>query len=103
MTCSPSFLSGPRPSTLFPLLLRKARAFTENFSPSEGALDLRLYQEAEPFKVPEIIAQPCYSQYAVTRDVVQSVPRGEYVRYINWLFNTELDDYLSGRFWEYGF
>lgn len=80
-----------------------SRAFTENFSPSEGALDLRLYPEVEPFKVPEIIAQPCCAQLAVTRDAVQSVPREEYVRYINWLANTELDDYISGRFWEHSF
>ena len=53
--------------------------------------------------VPEILAQPCCSQFAVTRDVIRSVPRTQYARSINWLVNSPMSDFILGRTWEHMF
>ncbi|KAI0386815.1 hypothetical protein F5Y04DRAFT_242423 [Hypomontagnella monticulosa] len=51
--------------------------------------------------VPEILAGPCCSQFAVTRDAVRRHPRSQYRLSIDWLVQTELEDYISGRIWEH--
>ncbi|KAL5358778.1 hypothetical protein BJX96DRAFT_173759 [Aspergillus floccosus] len=51
--------------------------------------------------VPRVLAQPCCSQFAVAAETVRRVPLLEYVAYRRWLLETELDDLLSGRVWEY--
>jgi hypothetical protein len=53
------------------------------------------------YEVPEILATPCCSQIAVTRERIRSVPREQYKRHINWLLNTNLPDDISGRTWEH--
>lgn len=65
-------------------------AFLENFSTPNSTI-----------AVPEIFAQPCCSQFAVTREAIRSVPKNKYARYIDWLSNTDLSDYISGRVWEH--
>ncbi|KAI0838790.1 hypothetical protein F5Y06DRAFT_44505 [Hypoxylon sp. FL0890] len=52
-------------------------------------------------QVPEILAGPCCSQFAVTRDAVRRNPRSQYQINMDWLIETELDDYISGRVWEH--
>jgi hypothetical protein len=51
--------------------------------------------------VPSVLAQPCCSQFAVSAETVRRVPLLDYVAYRRWLLETELDDLLSGRVWEY--
>ncbi|CAK4032266.1 Hypothetical predicted protein [Lecanosticta acicola] len=51
--------------------------------------------------VPEILAGPCCSQFAVTRDAIQRRSKEEYKRYMEWLVNTDWSDYISGRVWEH--
>lgn len=51
--------------------------------------------------VPEVVATPCCSQFAVSRTQVHKRPRSDYVRYHDWLMETELDDEFSGRVLEY--
>ncbi|TVY84874.1 hypothetical protein LSUE1_G000680 [Lachnellula suecica] len=63
-----------------------AAAFTANF-PNET--------------VPEILAQPCCSQFAVTREAILSVPREQYQHQINWLLRSAFSDELTGRMWEH--
>jgi hypothetical protein len=63
-----------------------AAAFRENFPTSP---------------VPEILAQPCCSQFAVSRGAILSVSRAEYQAKIDWLINTPLSDQLTGRMWEH--
>ncbi|KAF1995981.1 hypothetical protein P154DRAFT_394460, partial [Amniculicola lignicola CBS 123094] len=51
--------------------------------------------------VPEVLATPCCAQFAVSRKQVLKRPRSEYKRFHDWLIETELDDYTSGRVFEY--
>ncbi|KAI0521710.1 hypothetical protein F5B22DRAFT_595940 [Xylaria bambusicola] len=51
--------------------------------------------------VPEVVAVSCCSQFGVTRDTIRSRTREEYVRWREWLLNTELDDALNGRVFEF--
>ncbi|RDW82961.1 hypothetical protein BP5796_04452 [Coleophoma crateriformis] len=54
-----------------------------------------------PFDVPEILAQPCCSQFAVSREAVSSVDKAEYARHIKLLSRTDLPQSIPGRAWEY--
>lgn len=51
--------------------------------------------------IPEVIAAPCCSQFAVSRDQVWKRPLEDYQRYQQWLMETELPDDVSGRIMEY--
>ncbi|KAL2870014.1 DUF3431 domain-containing protein [Aspergillus lucknowensis] len=51
--------------------------------------------------IPDVLAQPCCAQFAVSRERVQSIPRSRFVFYRDWVLRTELSDYISGRIWEY--
>lgn len=62
------------------------QAFRENFG--------------QDVQVPEILAGPCCSQFAVTRDAIRSRPKAQYARSRDWLLNTNWDDYFAGRVWE---
>jgi hypothetical protein len=63
-----------------------ARAFAENF-PNNN--------------IPKAFAQPCCSQFAVTKEAIRYVPRIQYGKHIEWLMDTEFDDHISGRVWEH--
>ncbi|KAI9888944.1 MAG: hypothetical protein M1814_006122 [Vezdaea aestivalis] len=52
-------------------------------------------------EMPEVLAQPCCAQFAVSRDRIQSIPFKRFVAYRDWLLRTPLSDYMSGRVWEY--
>ena len=52
-------------------------------------------------KAPEVLAQPCCSQFAVSKDTIRSVPRQRYQEKIDWLLKTPLSDQLTGRIWEH--
>lgn len=51
--------------------------------------------------VPMEVATACCGQFAVARWQVLKRRKGEYERYRQWLFDTELDDGVSGRVFEY--
>ncbi|KKK13348.1 hypothetical protein P175DRAFT_08487 [Aspergillus ochraceoroseus IBT 24754] len=51
--------------------------------------------------IPDVLAQPCCAQFAVSRDRVLAIPRARFVFYRDWILRTELSDYISGRIWEY--
>ncbi|KAK2804806.1 hypothetical protein FQN51_001448 [Onygenales sp. PD_10] len=51
--------------------------------------------------IPQVLAQPCCAQFAVSRDRILANPKSRYVFYRDWLLRTELSDYISGRVWEY--
>ena len=60
------------------------------------------WSELFPFDpVPQVLAQPCCGQFAISRDRIRSLPLVKYVFYRDWLLRTSLSDYLSGRVWEY--
>ncbi len=51
--------------------------------------------------VPEILAQPCCSQFAVSKEAVLRNGKEVYERGMQWLMGTSLPDELSGRIWEH--
>jgi hypothetical protein len=51
--------------------------------------------------VPEVLAQPCCSQFAVSRAAVLASPRQRYIDMRNWILGTDLPDSDSGRVFEY--
>lgn len=51
--------------------------------------------------VPEEVGVSCCAQFGVTRWKILERPRSEYIRFRNWLAETELTDELSGRIMEY--
>lgn len=51
-------------------------------------------------EVPEILAGPCCSQFAVTRETVRRRDREAYARTVRWLVETDWSDYIVGRIWE---
>lgn len=52
-------------------------------------------------KTPNVLAQPCCAQFAVSRERIQAIPNERFVMLRDWLLHTELDDFLSGRLFEY--
>jgi hypothetical protein len=52
-------------------------------------------------EVPAEIGVACCSQFALRRETIRQRPRADYMRYRDWLMNTELEDALSGRVLEY--
>jgi hypothetical protein len=51
--------------------------------------------------IPNVLAQPCCAQFAVSKDRIRQLPKSKYVFYRDWLLRTPLSDYISGRVWEY--
>jgi len=51
--------------------------------------------------LPGSLAQPCCAQFAASRSRIQSIPRKKWVHFRDWLLETDLDNYHSGRIWEY--
>ena len=51
--------------------------------------------------MPDVLAQPCCSQFALSRERIQVLPKDEYVRIRQWLLTTKLKDNMSGRIFEY--
>ena len=74
----------------------------ENVYKQEEVLLAKSWSELFPLdEVPSVLAQPCCAQFALSRERIQAKPHAQYVWYRNWLFNTKLPDFLSGRIWEY--
>ena len=57
-----------------------------------------LFPEKE---VPKSVGVSCCAQFAATKEKVLERPKHDYERYREWLFNTTLDDSISGRILEY--
>ena len=52
-------------------------------------------------EVPRVIGIACCSQFAVSKKQVLARPKEDYARYLQWLMETELEDAVSGRVFEY--
>jgi hypothetical protein len=52
-------------------------------------------------EAPEMVGQPCCAQFAVSRLQVMKRPLEDYIRYRQWVLDTELDDDESGRVMEF--
>ena len=51
--------------------------------------------------IPSVVGTPCCSQFAVSKEQVLARPRSDYMRYLQWLSDTNLSDAISGRIFEY--
>ncbi|KAF1979937.1 hypothetical protein BU23DRAFT_366676, partial [Bimuria novae-zelandiae CBS 107.79] len=51
--------------------------------------------------MPEWVGQPYGGQFAASRDTIRRTPLQSWVLWREWLVNTNLTDYQSGRVWEY--
>jgi hypothetical protein len=51
--------------------------------------------------LPTSLAQPCCSQFALSRSRIQAIPQEEYIRLRSWLLSTNIEDHLVGRIFEY--
>ncbi|KIX01552.1 uncharacterized protein Z518_09278 [Rhinocladiella mackenziei CBS 650.93] len=68
----------------------------------EQALMAEAWAELFPYKpIPNILAQPCCSQFALSRERIRDVPRETYSHYRDWLLRSEIRDTMSGRIFEY--
>jgi Protein of unknown function (DUF3431) len=50
---------------------------------------------------PSVLSQPCCAQFALSKARIQNLPLDRYISFRRWLLDTDLDDRLSGRVWEY--
>jgi len=74
----------------------------EDINKQEEVMLAKAWSELFPLDpVPDILAQPCCAQFALSRERIQNLPLARYVFYRDWLLRTELSDYISGRVWEY--
>ncbi|TVY80715.1 hypothetical protein LSUE1_G005763 [Lachnellula suecica] len=77
-------------------------AVEEDFNKQEETMLARTWSELFPLdSIPEVLAQPCCAQFAISSDTIRSQPLARYVFYRDWLLRTNLSDYISGRIWEY--
>ncbi|TVY90394.1 hypothetical protein LAWI1_G004974 [Lachnellula willkommii] len=74
----------------------------EDINKQEQAMLARTWLELFPFdNIPDVLAQPCCAQFAISRETIRSQPLARYVSCRDWLMKTNLSDYISGRIWEY--
>ncbi|KAJ6009843.1 hypothetical protein N7522_004859 [Penicillium canescens] len=77
-------------------------AIEEDESKQEEIMLARAWGELFPDEaIPNVLAQPCCAQFALSRDRIRSIPHARYVYYRDWLLGTDLSDYITGRIWEY--
>lgn len=68
----------------------------------EETLMAEAWAEIFPDKpIPEILAQPCCAQFALSGQRIRATPREKYEFYRQWLMRTKMEDKISGRVWEY--
>ncbi|KMU73292.1 hypothetical protein CISG_10008 [Coccidioides immitis RMSCC 3703] len=68
----------------------------------EAAVFSRAWKELLPDDpVPDVLSQPCCSQFAVSAERIRAIPLPRYVFWRDWVLRTRLYDRLTGRVWEY--
>lgn len=77
-------------------------SFKEEPYKEEQPLMAMAFAQLFPFDpVPEVLAQPCCAQFAVSKATIQRLPRETYVKIREWLLRTRQTDYISGRIFEH--
>ena len=70
--------------------------------PKAGEVYKESFEKLFPgVEVPRVVGSTCCAQIAVSKDVIRSRPIDDYVRYRQWIMNTDIPDDLSGRVLEY--
>lgn len=73
-----------------------------NEDKQEEVLLAECWSQLFPYEpIPTVLSQPCCAQFAVSGDRIRELPKHRYVYMRDWLIRTELNDYLSGRVFEY--
>ncbi|EXJ88361.1 hypothetical protein A1O1_05291 [Capronia coronata CBS 617.96] len=68
----------------------------------EQSLMADAWAELFPLKpIPNVLAQPCCSQFALSRDKIREQPRERYLHFRDWLLRSQIRDTMSGRIFEY--
>lgn len=68
----------------------------------EQSMIAEAWAELFPGKpIPQVLAQPCCSQFALSRDRIQAIPKETYEHYRTWLLRSPIRDTMSGRIFEY--
>lgn len=85
---------------------------TLEMHPDDPDLDIRIETQAaytsafqELFRdkpIPKAVGSHCGAQFAVTRDTIRKTKKSDYEWYRYWLWETMLNDDISGRVFEYG-
>ncbi|EED11420.1 conserved hypothetical protein [Talaromyces stipitatus ATCC 10500] len=74
----------------------------EDLTKQEEIVFARSWAEIFPNQpIPDVLAQPCCAQFAVSRERINSIPQLHFVLWRDWLLHTEQSDYISGRIWEH--
>jgi hypothetical protein len=74
----------------------------EDINKKEETMMAKSWSELFPHEpIPRVLAVPCCGQFALSRDRIRTIPLSTFNFYRNWLLKTELNDYISGRIWEY--
>lgn len=55
----------------------------------------------KPLRMPELIGAACCAQFAVSRDQVLQRPREDYIKFRQWVIDTDKSDASSGRTMEF--
>lgn len=77
-------------------------ALEENSEKQEETMLARSWGEIFPDDpIPDVLAQPCCAQFAVSKERILAIPKARFVFYRDWVLRTELSDYISGRVWEH--
>lgn len=68
----------------------------------EEAVLAKSWSELFPLDpIPDVLAQPCCAQFAISKERIQSLPLARYVYWRDWVLRTKLPDAISGRVFEY--
>ncbi|KAK4942337.1 hypothetical protein LTR10_017944 [Elasticomyces elasticus] len=68
----------------------------------EQSLMADAWAELFPLKpIPDVLAQPCCSQFALSRNKIHELPRATYSHFRDWIMRSDIRDSMSGRVFEY--
>ncbi|KAH6720090.1 hypothetical protein BKA61DRAFT_541079 [Leptodontidium sp. MPI-SDFR-AT-0119] len=74
----------------------------EDVGKQEQTMLAKSWSELFPLDpIPNVLAQPCCAQFAVSGERIRSLPLARYVVLRDWLLRTSMSDYFSGRVFEY--
>lgn len=68
----------------------------------EEPMMARVWTELFPdVAIPDVIAQPCCAQFALSKEKMLSIPKSRYEYYRDWILKTDIHDAITGRIFEY--
>ncbi|KAF2154924.1 hypothetical protein K461DRAFT_276092 [Myriangium duriaei CBS 260.36] len=80
----------------------KGRQAQDNIQKHEEKAIKERWHELFPMDdMPDILSQPCCAQFALSRNRILEIPKQRYVYLRSWILRTPLNDYRSGRVFEY--